>query len=157
MNRKVFIRSYLFILLSAGLFACCLGNRKCVGENYNLRFRLLSKANGTDMVFGQTSVFNKDSIKVYSMNGADTIKHLYGAGPYPNPGNDSLLFVSLDYRKYETIFFRLSETDTDTLQVKYVLEEASNCCPDYTAAKAVTYNYTAIGYDYQSGASVLKK
>jgi hypothetical protein len=157
MNRNRFIRAYLFFLLSVVLFACCFGNRKCAGENYNLRFRLLSKADGTDLVFGLAGVFKKDSIKVYSLNGADTVQHLYGVGPNPNPGNDSLLFISLDHRKYETIFFRLTQADTDTLRVKYVLEDGSNCCPDYTVVRPVTYNNTPIKYNFQNSAWVLEK
>jgi hypothetical protein len=140
-----------------GLFACCFGNRKCKGENYNLRFRLISSVNGADLVFGPSSYINKDSIKVYSIDGTDTIKHLYGAGPNPNPGNDSLLFVTVDYRKYVIIFFRLNAADTDTLQVKYVLAEGSTCCPDYTAVNAVTYNNSTLEFNYQSGAAILKK
>lgn len=130
---------YLFILPLV-ITSCCLGNRKCQTDNYNTRFRIIDKTTGKDLVFGPDKVYDKNTIRFYSLNGTDTIYHHYGADANSNPGQDSLLYVSMDYRKLETVFVRLSNTDRDTMAVTYPLTDASPCCADYNTAKPVAVN-----------------
>ncbi len=105
-----------------------------------MRFRIVNKINGDDLVFGATKIFVKNFIAFYSLNGTDTIFHSYGAGPNPNPEQDSLIFVNFYYRKKETVFIRLSSSDTDTLKLIYQIVNASPCCDDYTQATPNGYN-----------------
>lgn len=133
---KVFIYTlYPFILVS-----CCLANRKCKGDDFSARFRIVSLSTGKDLVFGSAKVYNKDSIKFYSVNGSDTIHHPFGAGPNPNPGEDSLLFVNFDYQKNENVFVQLTNTDIDTMTLSYQSTDGSQCCPDYTIVLVNSYN-----------------
>ena len=97
------MRVIFFLFLTILLASCCLGIPKCP-ENYNsARFRIIGSANGQDLVFGTSHIYDKDLIKFFSLNGVDTIFHYYRAGPNPNPGQDSLLYVNFDYRKKEIV------------------------------------------------------
>ena len=146
----------VLLLLVVSLASCCLGNRKCNQDDHSARFRILSASNGQDLVFGSSAIYNKNSIKFYSLNGIDTIFHHYGAGPNPNPGQDSLLYVDFDYRKKETVFVALNTSDTDTLIVKYKLIDASPCCQDYTAPEPASYNSNLLQI-ISGGITIIKK
>lgn len=134
------MKTFLYFFLPLTLASCCLGNRKCNQDNYSSRFRILDKTNGNDLVFGPAKVYDKNSIRFFSLNGTDTIFHHYGAGPNPNPGQDSLLFVAFDYRKNEIVFVKLNSLDIDTLTVIYHLEDASPCCTDYSVVTPTNFN-----------------
>lgn len=134
---------------------CCLGNRKCNQEDLNERYRVLNTS-GMDLVFGPGKRFDKNTIRFFSLNGTDTVFHHYGPGPNPDPGGDSLLFVSYDYRKYETVFVKLDPTDTDTISIRYEAVDGSPCCPDYTAAVTARYN-SVVPVTGFGGITVLKK
>lgn len=134
------MKPFFYFLLPLTLASCCLGNRKC-NQDYNAsRFRILDKTAGNDLVFGPSKIYDKSFITFYSLNGVDTIFHNYGAGPNPTPGEDSLLFVNFDYRKIETVFVRLNNTDVDTLVLSYQLVDGSPCCPDFTFTQPILYN-----------------
>jgi hypothetical protein len=126
-------------VLSAVLSSCCLGNYKCNAENFNESYRLLS-FNGNDLLFGAGRVYDVAAIRLFSLNGTDTVFHHTGAGPNPQPGRDSLLYVNYDYRKFQTVYVRLTSTDTDTIQLLYETVDASPCCPDYFSVSTATYN-----------------
>jgi hypothetical protein len=123
--------------------SCCLtGDRKCYQGNNSAIFRILSGSNGQDLVFGPSGIYDKNLIKFYSINGIDTIFHYYGAGPNPNPGQDSLLFVTFDHRKKDTVYVLLNNSDTDTLYLKYQMVDGAPCCPDYSQIYPSKYNKT---------------
>ena len=138
------------------LSSCCLGNRKCNQDYNSSRFRILSETNGNDLVFGSAKVYDKSFIKFYSINGTDTIFHNYGAGPNPNPGQDSLLFVDFDYRKNETVFVKLNNSSIDTLTLTYQIVDASPCCPDYKSVKPISLNNTFLE-QLTGGITILRK
>ena len=140
MKTKIFLKIFPFILVPLIITSCCLGNRKCNQDNTSARFRIVNSTTGQDLVFGATKVYDKNFIKFYSLSGIDTIWHHYGAGPNPNPGQDSLLFVDFDYRKQNIVFIRLTNSDIDTLKVEYDLVDASPCCPDYFQARPSSIN-----------------
>ena len=150
------LKVFFYVILPITFASCCLGNRKCNQDYSSARFRIVNSTNGQDLVFGSTKVYDKDFIKFYSLNGPDTIIHHYGAGPNPNPGQDSLLFVDFDYRKKETVFIRLTNTDVDTLNVIYQLVDASPCCPDYTTAKPNSFNNKSLE-QITGGITIIKK
>lgn len=145
-----------FIILPITLASCCLGNRKCIQDINSSRFRIVDKISGNDLVFGSTSVYDKSMIKFYSLNGIDTIYHNYGAGPNPNPGEDSLLYVNFDYRKKDTVFVKLSDADIDTLSVTYPIIDGSPCCSSYTSVKPISLNNNFVE-EISGGITILKK
>ena len=133
-----------------------MGNIKC-NQDYNAaRFRIISLTNGNDLVFGSTKIYDKNFIKFYSLNGTDTILHHYGAGPNPNPGQDSLLFVDFDYRKKETVYVLLTNSDIDTLKLSYQIVNASPCCQDYYAVSPTSYNNNSM-QTINGGITIIKK
>lgn len=135
--------------------SCCLGNRKCNQDDLGENYRLLN-AGGTDLVFGPGRRYDKNTIKFFSLNGTDTVFHHYGPGPNPDPGKDSLMFVNYDYRKYETVFMKLDNTDIDTITIRYEIIDDSPCCPDYPAAITSRYNNIAPALLF-GGVTILKK
>ncbi len=128
------------LLLTVVIFtSCCIGNRKCEQDFNSARFRIVSST-GQDLIFGPTKIYDKNLLKFYSVSGTDTILHHYGPGPNPNPGQDSLLFVDFDYRKKETVYVLLTNSDVDTLTLTYQLVNASPCCQDYYSVNPIKYN-----------------
>lgn len=128
------------LFLTGILTSCCLGNRKCRQDYNSAAFRILSAANGQDLVFGPSGIYDKNLIKFYSLDGTDTIYHHYGAGHNPNPGQDSLLFVSFDYRKKEIVYVSLNASDIDTMTLTYETVDGSPCCQDYSEVHPARYN-----------------
>lgn len=150
------MKTLFYFILLLTLTSCCLGNRKCNQDYNSSRFRIVDKTSGNDLVFGSNKIYDKYFITFYSLNGTDTIFHHYGAGPNPNPGQDSLLFVVFDYRKKEMVFVRLSNTDIDTLSLSYPIVDASPCCPDYTSAKPTSLNNNYLE-QITGGITILRK
>jgi len=138
------------------LFSCCFGSRKCLPDLNSARFRIISSANGQDMVFGPSKIYNKNLIKFYSLDGADTIFHHYGAGSNPNPGGDSLLFVDFDYRKKDIVYVALNNSDIDTLVLNYTIVDASPCCQDYSKVQPASYNNLLLQTVYE-GITIIRK
>ena len=156
MKTNIFAKIFLYAIFPLTIASCCLGNRKCNQDYTSARFRIVNSLNGQDLVFGSSKIYDKDLIKFYSLNGTDTIFHHYGAGPNPNPGQDSLLFVDFDYRKQNVVFVRLTNSDIDTLNVIYELVDASPCCPDYSAAKPSSINSRPLEV-MTGGITIIKK
>ncbi|MFM8588460.1 MAG: hypothetical protein ACKOBX_08975 [Bacteroidota bacterium] len=156
MNKNMWLKIFFYSVFPLTLAACCLGNRKCNQDYTSARFRIVNAINGQDLVFGSTKVYDKDLIKFYSLSGTDTILHHYGAGPNPNPGQDSLLFVDFDYRKQNIVFIRLSNSDIDTLKIIYETVDASPCCPDYSAARPSSFNNKPLDV-LTGGVTIIKK
>jgi len=150
------MRVFPFVLLSFLLASCCLGNRKCKQDYNQINLRIISASNGEDLLFGPAKIYDPAMIRLYSMNGTDTIFHGCGAGPNQNPGGDSLLYANVDYRKFETMYLTLSHSEVDTLQVLYQAIDASPCCPDYYVATLNTCNNTAVD-NISGGIAVIKK
>lgn len=150
------MKTTLLFLLPILLYGCCLGNRKCQTDNYGTRFRIVDKTTGKDLAFGPDKIYDPNAIRFYSLSGTDTIYHPYGPGPNPNPGQDSLLFVTMDYRKVETVYIKLSAADRDTILVNYPLTDASPCCGDFHTAEPLSCNGVRLE-EMTGGIFVIKK
>jgi hypothetical protein len=145
--------AYLFLVVFFS--SCCLGNRKCNESDLSVSFRLLNAVNGEDLIFGANSVYDKNSIKFYSLTGNDTLFHSYQAAAYSNNPQDSFLFVVFDYRKIETVYVMLASSDVDTLNVIYETN-TSQCCQDYSTINLLRYNNTILQAS-SSGITTIKK
>lgn len=145
-----------YLIIPLTLTSCCLGNRKCNQDNNSSRFRIIDKTNGKDLVFGPANIYDKNNITFFSLSGTDTIFHYCVAGPNPNPGQDSLLYVEFDYRKIERVFIRLNNYDIDTLTLTYQNIDASPCCKDYTDVKPISINNNYLE-QIGEGITIIKK
>ena len=145
----------LHFILPITLISCCFGNRKCPEGNNSATFRIQNSTNGNDLVFGLSKIYNKDSIKFYSMSGTDTIFHSYMAGAYSDIPQDSLLFVRFDNRQIKTVYVRLNNIDVDTLNLNYSLS-SSACCGDRINVSPVSYNNKYLETS-SNGITIIKK
>ena len=149
------MKTLLYFILPLTFVSCCLGIPKCPEGNNSAAFRIRNSTNGNDLVFGLTKVYNKDSIKFYSLIGSDTIYHTYNPGAYSNVPLDSLLFVSFDSRKIKIVYVKLNDIDLDTLSLNYRLS-SSTCCGDRIYVSPASYNNNYLE-NSSDGITIIKK
>ncbi|MEO7444571.1 MAG: hypothetical protein ABIT96_11430 [Ferruginibacter sp.] len=145
----------LSIISSTVLFASCCMGTKCQQDYNSIRFRLLDKITGQDLVFGSAAPYRASQLKLYSLEGNDTIFHRVGAGIYPQPGGDSILFADFDYRKKSQAYLQLNNNDRDTLLLTYNIVETS-CCESFTRVAVAQFNNATAG-NGPNGSFILKK
>jgi len=131
----------LKIVVLAGIvlfFACdeC-RNLDCVASDMDGNFRIVSDTSGKDLVFGPNKIYNKDSIRFYSINGPDTIVFKPDAVPVVGTP-DSALRVFFN-PNYPTAYMRLSDGDVDTL-VLTTESYDTDCCGRIYNVKNFRFN-----------------
>ena len=121
---------FLFLLLI--LFISCdpCKNLDCAYDDYYGNFRIVSTADGKDLVFGSNKIYNRNEIKFYTLNSRDTTFFELGAIKSIDFGNDSVLRVKF-FPKADTAYMRVSNNDTDTLVLSYQYNN-SRCCGTIT-------------------------
>ena len=122
------IMGILFSLLLIGLASCdhC-NNLDCLSSNYHGHFRIVSKADNKDLVFGPASIYDKDSIKFFSLKNSDTTFYETKAMRFPSTRyDDSILFVNF-LPGTATAFVQFNNGDTDTLTMTYSSRD-TRCC-----------------------------
>lgn len=122
-------------LLTAALglvFSSCdpCSNLDCLSSNYYGQFRIIKASDGTDLVFGASSIYDKDKIKFYSLKGTDTTFFEYQPIKFASTGYDSILSVNF-YPRTEDVFIQLSNSDIDTLKISYKTYD-TKCCGTIT-------------------------
>lgn len=119
------------VLLTIGLSACdpC-RNLDCKYSNYYGQFRILSKADNRDLVFGANKIYDKEQIQCYTLIGSDTTFFETKAIYLPGSGYDSILTVNF-FPAASTVYMRLSNSDVDTLNLTYQ-STGSKCCGTIT-------------------------
>jgi hypothetical protein len=126
----------------------------CASSNYYGQFRIVSSTTNKDLVFGPNKVYNKDQINFYSLSGIDTTFFPYQAIYFPGPGYDSILYVNF-FPAQDTAFMRLSNGDTDTLQLTYQAK-TTKCCGTITEISNFRINNT-INIPGTQGTQLIKK
>ncbi len=144
---------FLYISFVIILSSCCFGNRKCPQGNLGSSFRILNTINGEDLLFGPNSIYNKDSIKFFSIKGTDTMFNTYYAGTHPSQP-DSFFTVGF-YNKEQTVYVKLNASDIDTMKLVYETY-TSQCCDDVSTIKMMSYNNDIIQKD-STGISIINK
>ena len=122
------------------MIASCCMEGKCNLEPGSSKFRIVSSLNGHDLLFGPTRIYNKDSIKFFSLNGTDTVFHSVGGGVNNYPDMDSVLYVNFDYTHKDTVYVYLNNSIIDTLKLRYQIIDQSRCCPGYSDITSYNYN-----------------
>lgn len=118
----------LFCLLLIALASCnpC-NNLDCLYSNYNGQFRVMSKADNKDLVFGPASIYDKDSIKFFSLKNSDTTLYETKAIRFPTTRYDDSILVVNFLPGTVTAFIQLNSGDTDTLTMTYSSRD-TKCC-----------------------------
>lgn len=91
--KKIIILS--FFCLTIVTFYSCDKCRylDCYFGDTSGRFRIISKINGNDLVFGNNSIYDKSKLKFFSLNGNDTSFFQYDYEPSSSNFRDSILKV----------------------------------------------------------------
>jgi hypothetical protein len=114
----------------------------CISSDYSAQFRIVSKINGNDLVFGNNSIYDKNKIKFFYLKGNDTSFLQYNPiSRYLNDTRDSILDISFPENFQPIIFIKLNNVDTDTLAMTY-LTENTKCCGVVTTISKLIYNNT---------------
>lgn len=116
------IKLTLGILLITFYSACC--NRvDCEQTSYSADFRILSKENNTDLLFGPTHIYNPHKIKVFALINSDTV---YYNTELSYVLQDSSLYVEFD-PPVNPAYMQFEDGDIDTLNV-YTWTSTEKCC-----------------------------
>lgn len=136
---------YLSLLLTILFTQSCVIDRPCKGTNgacpdsFESFFRIISRTDGKDLVYGSNKVYNKSEIKIFSTKGVDTTFATYQPSRLVKDGYDSVLYFRLT-SKVDTIFMRLNNSDIDTITLSYGLSEG-RCC-SFNSIRNLNYNNT---------------
>jgi hypothetical protein len=127
------------IMLGLFIFSCnpC-ANLDCLSNDFDGQFRIVSAADGKDLVFGPSKIYDKNQIKFYSLQTTDTTFFNLETIRYPNVGYDSILLVSF-IPKTDIAYMRLSNGDIDTLSITYNSFN-TKCCGTITEIKNFRFN-----------------
>ena len=132
MRYLVFVSFTLFTFCLASCDPC--NNLDCMYSNYNGQFRIISRNDNKDLVFGPDKIYDKSQIRFYSLNGTDTTYFETKAIYAPGTGYDSILsvnFFTASSPVSSIAYMRLSNGDVDTLNLAYQ-SITSKCCGTVT-------------------------
>jgi len=135
------MKSYYIIasLFSCGIFLACnpCANLDCMANDISPDFRIISRTDGKDLVFGNASVYQKEKIKFYFVKGLDTT-----VLPWQQKKNssspDSVLAVDFLFRP-DTVYLQLNVVDVDTITIKYKSHK-TRCCGTYYEIERMRLN-----------------
>lgn len=129
----------LLIVLNAGCYIdqpCKDSNMVCP-DSYGSLFRILSKTDGKDLIFGPSRLYDKSQIKIFSLNGNDTTFGNYEPYRLVLNGYDSVLHFKIS-SKPNTLYIQLSTNDIDTISVSYG-QTKGRCC-SFNSIRFLNYN-----------------
>ncbi|MDQ2863245.1 MAG: hypothetical protein M3R50_06285 [Bacteroidota bacterium] len=131
-----------FFCFTAVLFAGCYIDKPCKSsrgcpDSYESVFRIVSKINGNDLLFGPTGLYDASKIKVFSLTGGDTMFANVESFRLQLNGYDSVLHFKLS-NKPDSLFIQLNNNDIDTITVSYGPTEG-RCC-SFNSIRTLTYN-----------------
>jgi len=130
---KVLVPALIIFLLSCD--EC--RNLDCIPSDIDGNFRIISDTSGKDLVFGPDKIYNKDSIRFFSINGTDTVVFRPEAVPVVGTP-DSALRVFFN-PTYATAYMVLSDGDVDTLAITSESYD-TDCCGRITNIKNFRFN-----------------
>jgi hypothetical protein len=131
---------FVAIVFIPALYACNLcNNLDCLASNYDGRFRIISKADGKDLLFGANRIYNKDKIEFYTVRGNDTVRYNFVYEKLPGSGYDSVLTARFFPVTNTPVYLKLNDTDIDTLLISYSTSQ-TRCCGTITEITQFRYN-----------------
>src|ERR1035437_7326462 len=128
--KKLFI--LIIIILTLTFVSCSpCSFLDCISSNYSLSFRIVSVADGTDLVFGRKRIYDRNLFRFYSLKGIDTTFYaLTCTGYYLNAPEDSVMHIQF-YPMIDTAYMRLSNGDIDTPAMSFNTYK-TKCCGTIT-------------------------
>jgi hypothetical protein len=129
-------------------------NLKCLSSNYDGQFRIVSKTDGKDLVFGPASIYNKNLIKFYALKGNDTTFFDYQTIKFGSIGYDSILYVRF-FPVTDIAYMRLSNGDIDTFNIT-LNTFGTRCCGSITEITNFRFN-NIVDIPGNKGTQELKK
>ncbi len=148
--RIIYARLFLIFWLPTALYSC----DPCLGTGFGecgayFKFIVRTKITKYDLVQGAYSVYNIDSV---------TIVPAQDNNQYPVPvGISGNQLVSQGRTPADTLFLKLSQTDTDTLLMRYRFKK-TNCCRSGRGFGTVTsIKFNGIPAIQESGAYIFEK
>ena len=141
MSEEKIMRRFLIIVGLTVLFNSCdeCRNLDCLPSNYTINLRLLKQPGDNDLLFGPSSIYDKATIRFFSLTGADTTVFDFQTIKLPGTGYDSVLSVKIFPETVSTVYMELNETDTDSLQLTYE-HFNTKCCGMITQVDSLRYN-----------------
>ena len=129
----------LLIVLNAGCYIDkpCKDSNMICPDTYESLFRIISKTDGKDLVFGPSSLYNKSKIKIFSLSGNDTTFANYEPYRLVLNGYDSVLHFKIS-AKPDTLYLQLNANDIDTISVSYG-QTRGRCC-SINSIRYLNYN-----------------
>jgi len=127
------LKTLCFLLPALLFISCdrCMSGRSCAD---GFVFKIVDKSSGQDLVFGTSPVYNLDSVHLFTnLSG-------YGNGNFLGVQNNTLMSRLTD--PIDTLFLRLTSTDTDTLFLSYNYIERE-CCffpQGFGQLRSIKYN-----------------
>lgn len=140
---KMFLCSISVLMFSA----CCLVGAKCEDNRTGLNLRLLDFITRKDLLYGTSKIYNADSIKLFSLSGTDTVNHYCVPCISYSAGYDSVLCVNINVVNNAPVFLQLSDSDIDTLQLLYSVNDGGRCCGDTKHIYRLRYNQDEVDPD----------
>ena len=146
MRHFKYLLSFLIILFISSCVdkPCKNGNGVCT-DSYETLFRIISKTDSKDLVYGPMKIYDKSKIIVFSIKGADTTFANYEPYRLLKDGYDSVLHFYYS-AKVDTLFIKLNNTDIDTIKVAYGLTEG--CCCAFNSIRFLNYNNLRVTPNY---------
>lgn len=129
-----YLKKLYFLSLPLLFIGCdpCLDARICADT---FAFKIVDKSSGQDLVFGTSPIYRSDSVYL--------LTNLTGyTGSFSRIDNNK--FVSTLLFPTDTLFLRLTSTDTDTLFLNYdyVKNKCCNFSRGYGKLQSIKYNQT---------------
>lgn len=115
------------------------GNADAAISNYDLRFKLVDKTTGDDLIFGPNATLNLEDIQLYSLIKNDTIFYpLTPSRGFESQGEDSELFTEI-FPPASDVFLQYPDKTHDLLFLTYSQRE-TECWGLLTYVTSVTRN-----------------
>lgn len=132
----------LFLFLITLITGCyidkpCKDSNMVCPDSFESTFRIISKNDGRDLVFGTSSIYDDSKIKIFSLRNSDTTFADYQPDRLVLNGYDSVMRFRI-ISKVDTLYIKLGSSDIDTISVSYGLLEG-RCC-SYNSIKTLNYN-----------------
>jgi hypothetical protein len=134
---KHFLSFLLMIFIASCLDKPCKNSNGECRDAYETLFRIISKIDGKDLVYGPTRIYDKSKIKVFSIKGTDTTFANYEPYRLVKDGYDSILHFYYS-TKVDTLFIKLNNSDIDTINVSNGISEG-RCCT-FNSIRFLNYN-----------------
>ena len=136
---------FITLLINSCVDQPCKNPNNICPDSFGSLFRIVSKTDNKDLLFGSNKIYDISKLKIYSLKGTDT--NFVNLQPYRLviANYDSVIQFTIP-TKIDTLFIKLSNSDTDTITATYGLT-TERCCT-YNSIRLLNYNNTGAMANY---------